>query len=142
MAQVSAEFLKGRVRYLATSLSPHPEKPLLAQEFTVLPGKGKESGDSPKYQFLLRGRVGREGHPEDSQAKPHGDGEGRVFWRTLQNQGWRRASSTGGPTGGCPSPAPHPTFSCKLPLGRGKQSHQADLAHLDPDGALIVAAPN
>lgn len=53
-ALVFAEFLKGRVRYLTGSLSPHPEEPLLAQEFIMVPVKGKEWGDSSKDQFPLR----------------------------------------------------------------------------------------
>lgn len=72
-APVTAEFLKGRVRSLAASLSPRPEEPLLAQEFTVVPGKRKERGDSSKDQLPLGGMVGREGHLKGSWAKPLGD---------------------------------------------------------------------
>lgn len=72
-APVTAEFLKGRVRSLAASLSPRPEEPLLAQEFTVVPGKAKDWDNSSKDQFPLGGRVGREDHLKGSWAKPHGD---------------------------------------------------------------------
>lgn len=72
-APVTAEFLKGRVRSLAASLSPRPEEPLLAQEFTVVPGKWKEWDDSSEDQFPLGGREGRGGHLKGSWAKPHGN---------------------------------------------------------------------
>ena len=119
---VSAEFLKGRVRYLEASLSPRPEEPLLAQEFTVVPGKGKEWSDSSKDQFPLRGRAGREGHPQGSWASPMltGHRERRLSRGTLGSQGWRRVNSTGGPTGGRPSSVPYPHFSLKTTPGQGK----------------------
>ena len=88
---VSAGFLKGRVRCLAASLSPRPEEPLLAQEFTVAPGEGKEWGDSSEDQFPLRGGGwwGEKATPKGGGQRPTGTAhrEGRLSQGTLGSRG-------------------------------------------------------
>ena len=139
---VSAGFLKGRVRCLAASLSPRPEEPLLAQEFTVAPGEGKEWGDSSEDQFPLRGGVGeRRPPPREVDKGPRGQPTGRGGF---PREPWG-AGAGGGQTVLVVPWGPHhlshtPLLPAKDSRARGNNVAR-DLPSLEPGGALIVLSP-